>query len=380
MYRFFSIIERIDWLMLVPVLLLSLLGLAVIGSVGLAHDPSTLVPVIKQAMALGVGILFALLLVFANYKILDHYARTIYIGSLVFLILVLFFGKIINGTRGWFLIAGWSVQPVEFAKIGLVLIMARFMSKHANVRDTSSLISSFILTLVPVGLILLQPDVGSALLFLGMWFVSVLMAGMSRRHVITLFVAILVLVSFSWIFLLKEYQKERVRIFIDPSRAPLSQGYNSTQAKIAIGAGGWFGRGLGYGSQSQLRFVPEAQTDFIFSVIGEELGFFGVASMFALFGLFFYRAYRLAERSKDNFSLFIVVGLMTELFLSVVVNTGMNLGLLPVTGIALPFLSSGGSSLIATWIAVGILESIFVRTEGVSATLTSEAAGVTIGL
>lgn len=380
MYRFFSIIERIDWLMLVPVLLLSLLGLAVIGSVGLAHDPSTLVPVIKQAMALGVGILFALLLVFANYKILDHYARTIYIGSLVFLILVLFFGKIINGTRGWFLIAGWSVQPVEFAKIGLVLIMARFMSKHANVRDTSSLISSFILTLVPVGLILLQPDVGSALLFLGMWFVSVLMVGMSRRHVITLFVAILVLVSFSWIFLLKEYQKERVRIFIDPSRAPLSQGYNSTQAKIAIGAGGWFGRGLGYGSQSQLRFVPEAQTDFIFSVIGEELGFFGVASMFALFGLFFYRAYRLAERSKDNFSLFIVVGLMTELFLSVVVNTGMNLGLLPVTGIALPFLSSGGSSLIATWIAVGILESIFVRTEGVSATLTSEAAGVTIGL
>ncbi|MBP9748788.1 rod shape-determining protein RodA [Patescibacteria group bacterium] len=380
MSRPLSTLARIDWLLVLPAALLSFLGLAAIGSVGLAHDPPTLAPVIKQAIALGLGMTLALGLTMANYRALDHYARLLYILAGILLLGVLFFGRTINGTKGWFLIGGWGVQPVEFAKVALVVIMARFMSKHAHVRELRLLVSSGILMALFAILVLRQPDFGGAMVLASLWFFLLLIAGIKRRHLLTMVVGVLLIAAVSWLFLLKDYQRGRIETFFDPSRAPLAEGYNSTQAKIAIGAGGLFGRGLGFGSQSQLRFVPEAQTDFLFSVIGEELGFVTVLIMFGLFVLFFFRAVRIAERSGDNFPAFLALGLVLNIFLATVVNIGMNLGLLPVTGIALPFLSAGGSSLIATWIAVGLLQSIAVRREGTRLSLTEDGVGSRIPL
>lgn len=375
-----AVLGRIDWLLVLPAALLSLLGLAAIGSVGLAHDPPTLAPVAKQAIALGIGMALALGLTMANYRALDHYARLLYIVAWVLLLAVLFVGRTINGTKGWFLIGGWGVQPVEFAKVALVVIMARFMSKHAHVRELRLVISSGIVMALLAVLVLQQPDFGGAMILASLWFFLLLIAGIRRRHVVTMAVGVLLIATVSWFFLLKDYQKGRIETFFNPSRAPLAEGYNSTQAKIAIGAGGLFGRGLGFGSQSQLRFVPEAQTDFLFSVIGEELGFVTVSLVFALFVLFFVRAIRIAERSGDNFPAFLALGLVLNIFLAAVVNIGMNLGLMPVTGIALPFLSAGGSSLIATWIAVGLLESVAVRGEGGRRSLVESEAGASMSL
>lgn len=380
MSRSLSFLTRIDWLLVLPAALLSFLGLAAIGSVGLAQDPPTVAPVTKQAVALALGMAFALGLTMANYRALDHYARLLYIGAGIALIAVLFFGRTIHGTKGWFVIGGWGIQPVEFAKVALVVIMARFMSKHAHVREVRLLVSSGLLMALFGLLVLWQPDFGGAMVLASVWFLLLLIAGVKKRHLLTMLLGVAVIAAGAWVFLLKDYQRERIHTFFDPERAPLDAGYNSTQAKIAIGAGGLFGRGLGFGSQSQLRFVPEAQTDFLFSVIGEELGFATVLIVFALFTLFFFRAIRIAERSGDNFPAFLALGLALSIFLATIINIGMNLGVLPVTGIGLPFLSAGGSSLIATWIAVGLLQSIAVRREGGRVSLTEENLGSRIAV
>lgn len=380
MPHFFRNLSRFDWLLFVAALLLSILGLAAIGSVGLGHDVPSFTGVTKQAVALAVGIFLALVIGSVNFRVLDHYARPLYLLALALLAAVLFFGKTVNGTRGWFQIAGWGIQPVEFAKLALIVILARFMSKHSHVRDLSSLARSALVAGLLVALVLLQPDFGSAMIIFGIWCAMLLFAGVRRRHLVVFLTAFVAVAALAWFFVLQPYQKDRVLTFLDPSRAPLTRGYNITQARIAIGAGGLFGRGLGFGSQSQLRFLPEAQTDFIFAVIGEELGFVAVLALFGLFALFFARILRLAKKSGDNFTFFIAIGLLTQIFLELTVNAGMNLGLLPVTGIALPFLSAGGSSLVASWVAVGILQSVAVREEGARSSLTEDAAGVTIEL
>lgn len=378
MNRTVATLSRVDWLIFLPALLLSVIGLAAIGSVGLGQAAGGFSGVTKQSVALALGIAVALGLTVANYRVLDHYARAIYLGSLALLVAVLFLGSTVNGTKGWFIVGGWGFQPVEFAKIAFVIILARFVSKHSDLRDLRVLMRSAVLVLAPVALIMLQPDFGGAMGLLGIWFVVAVTVGMSRRHLLAMAAALALVAAVGWGFLLKDYQKDRILTFLDPARAPLSQGYNTTQAKIAIGSGGLFGRGLGYGSQSQLRFLPEAQTDFIFAVVAEELGFVAVAAVFGMFALLVSRALRLARKSEDNFTLCLTVGFTANLAIAAAVNAGMNLGLLPVTGIALPFLSAGGTSLLSTWLAIGLLESVAARTEGARGVLAESAPGVEV--
>jgi rod shape determining protein RodA len=255
------------------------------------------------------------------------------------------------------------------------------MSQHKDVSDLKVLANSFFLAALPAGLTILQPDFGGAVTILAVWFLLMFVAGVRRRHLLALAVSALAIGLVGWFLFLQDYQKERVLTFIDPGRAPLTRGYNITQAKIAIGSGGLFGRGLGYGSQSQLRFLPEAQTDFIFAVIAEELGFVAVLAIFLLFLAIFRRALALASRSPDNFALFLALGLALNLFVGFTINVGMNLGLMPVTGIALPFLSAGGSSLLASWIIIGLIQSVAARSEGFNdLTLREEAAGLLVKL
>jgi rod shape determining protein RodA len=210
-------------------------------------------------------------------------------------------------------------------------------------------------------LVILQPDTGSALLLAAVWGALLLVSGIKRSHLAVIVTVGAVIIALAWLFFLKPYQKDRVLSFWNPSVDPLGTGYNVTQSVIAIGSGGLTGKGLGFGSQSQLRFLPERQTDFIFAVIAEELGFVGTLLICGLFGVLFWRGYRLASESRDDFAVFLTLGIMVSIASEMFVNLGGALRLLPVTGVTLPFVSYGGSSILVKFLMIGVLESIAVR-------------------
>jgi rod shape determining protein RodA len=218
---------------------------------------------------------------------------------------------------------------------------------------------------MPGALVLLQPDLGSVLILFMTWIVMVWLAGLNKRYLYFIFLILIAVSAFSWFFVLAPYQKDRVLNFIDSSRDPLDAGYNVRQSIIAVGSGGLIGRGLGLGTQSQLHFLPETQADFIFASLAEEFGFIGCIFILILYGLFFFRFYRAVRISRDNFSQLLTAGFLSIFFFQVAVNIGMSLGLLPVTGLPLPFISSGGSFLIMSFIMLGIVESLIIRNKGV---------------
>ncbi|MEK7665843.1 MAG: FtsW/RodA/SpoVE family cell cycle protein [Patescibacteria group bacterium] len=247
-------------------------------------------------------------------------------------------------------------------KLSLVFVLAKYFSEKARRQfGWRELFASGLLTIVPSVLVFAQPDFGSASILVGIWVVFVFFAGIRLRHALFLSVLSAMSALSAWFFFFADYQKERIMIFFDPARDPLGHGYNVLQAIIAIGSGKFFGRGLGFGSQSQLKFLPESQTDFIFAVIAEELGFIGVIFVLGAFVLLFLRLFHLMQVSRDDYTSYLLIGFGAILFIQVVVNVGMNLGLLPVTGIALPFVSYGGSSLLMSLAIVGLMQSIAVR-------------------
>jgi cell division protein FtsW (lipid II flippase) len=275
----------------------------------------------------------------------------------------LFFGQTIRGARGWYEVGGFSFQPVEFMKAATIVMLASYFSRHTkNYFGWKETFESFGIVLLPVVIILMQPDFGSAAILMGIWIILTLFAGMPLKHFLLLCMFGVVLFVIAWFGLFAPYQKARIATFLHPTADPLGQGYNVAQAVIAIGAGGVFGRGLGFGTQSQLKFLPESQTDFIFAVIAEELGFIGVTLLLGMMTLFFLRMQRLIRLSRDNFTSYLLLGIVSVVFLQVLVNIGMNLGIFPVTGIGLPFVSYGGSSLIFFIFFVGVIESIAIRT------------------
>lgn len=348
-----------DWPLLISMVVLLAFGFAAIYSVALSQPESDFLNVKKQAGAVLLGGLLAIFAARANYRLLRNYALLLYgVGNLS-LVLVLFFGETIRGTTGWFALGPVNLQPVEFVKIALAIMLAAYFSERARLRfGWRELLESGALTAVPVAFTLLQPDAGSASLLIGMWGILILFAGLRVRHGLALVTVGVGGALIAWKFLLAEYQRARILTFLDPSLDPLGQGYNVTQAIIAIGAGGLFGRGLGFGSQSQLKFLPESQTDFIFAVMAEELGFIGIALLLFAFVLFFWRLLVIARRSNDDFTAFLVIGIAGVLFVQFFVNVGMNLGLLPVTGVTLPLVSYGGSSLVFTLLMLGIVQSV----------------------
>ena len=341
---------------------LVLFGLAAIYSVELSHGSTDFLNIQKQSAAAIIGWSLFLLVACSNYHLLRNYAVVLYLFGLALLCGVLAFGTTVNGTTGWYAVGPISFQPVEFMKLALAVALASYFSRRARLEfGWRELFESGALTAVPVGLVLLQPDLGSAVLLVGTWGILSLFAGITRRHLAALATAAAVFGTFAWKFLLAPYQKDRILTFADPTADPLGQGYNVAQALIAVGAGGWFGSGLGFGSQSQLKFLPESQTDFIFSVIAEELGFLGVALLLAAFLVVFLRIWRVARRTNDDFTGYLMIGIGAVTFVQFFVNAGMNLGVLPVTGVALPLVSYGGSSLVFTLVMLGIVESVAMR-------------------
>lgn len=360
--RLFRFFQRFDWMLLLAVFVLCLFGFAAIYSVALSRDSGSLLTIYKQLTAAGIGAIA--LVVFANTHplTLRNWGRALYLGGLALLLLVLFFGKEIAGTRGWFDLGTFSFQPVEFMKIALVVELARYFGEHARRRfGWREVLGSGLITAVPVILTLQQPDLGSAMLLVGIWATVLFFAGIRWYHAAILGSAAVVGGWIGWKFFLLEYQRARVQVFLNPALDPLYKGYNILQAKIAIGAGRWFGRGIGFGSQSQLKFLPASQTDFIFAVIAEELGFFGVLLIVGGFFLIGWRLLVIARSSRENFSAFLVLGILGAIFCQAFVNIGVNLAILPATGIALPFLSYGGSSLVVCLAMMGMAQGVFVH-------------------
>lgn len=360
MYREF--LRKFDWLLFGAVFLLVVLSLATIYSVALSQEQQDFLFFKKQLLFAGVGFCLMFFLTIISYTTYRSSSIIFYFFSILLLVLVLFFGQTIHGTTGWFSFGFFNFQPVEFAKLAIIFIFARFFSKKLDMkRNKKLLFESALFLVLPVVLVILQPDFGSALIFVCLCAGLIIALGVKRLHLVVAIVLLVAISFLSWGFILKDYHKERILTFIDSSRDPWGSGYNIRQAIIAIGSGQLFGRGLGFGAQSQLKFLPESQTDFIFAVIAEELGFFTILFVLACYAIIFYRGFKIGFGSRDNFAFLLSLGITFLIFIETVINISMNLGLFPVAGITLPFLSYGGSSFLTHIAMIGILQSIAVR-------------------
>jgi len=355
-------LQRFDWLLFIGAVVLFIFGLAAIYSVELSRESAEFVLVKKQLIAFVIGMAILFIAAITNYSFFRNWGRTLYLVGVLALVLVLIFGTELNGTKGWFIVAGFSFQPIEFMKFALAVQLARYFGEHARRRfGWREIFGSGFLVAVPVVLTMMQPDAGSAMLLIGMWVLVMFFAGIKLHHVAILAGVGSLVGIFSWFFVLVDYQKNRILTFIDPASDPLDTGYNVTQAKIAIGSGQLFGRGLGFGSQSQLQFLPESQTDFIFAVIAEELGFFGVVVILSTFALILWRLMKMSSSAQDNFTAFLAAAFFSIVLVQMTVNIGVNLSLLPATGISLPYVSYGGSALLIYLLIIGVAESVAVR-------------------
>lgn len=355
-------LRQFDWWLILAVFVLVAFGFAAIYSVALSQPVTELGSVERQAIALGIGLVLFLFFALTNYRVLSSFAPLLFALGVVLLISVLFFGTTVRGTTGWFHIAGWSFQPVEFVKLTMIFLLARYLgNRRTRWLSWKEVILSAMIAIIPAILVLAQPDMGSALVILGTWFLLLLFAGISKQQLIVLAGSGFALFLLAWQFFFAGYQKARLLSFLHPEADPLGQGYNVAQSIIAIGSGQWVGRGLGFGSQSQLRFLPEAHTDFVLAVIAEELGLIGLLLIFIAFTILFWRLFTLAKKAHDGFTMYLLLGFCATIFLQFVVNAGMNLGLMPVTGITLPFVSYGGTSLMFFLMMIGIAESSSLR-------------------
>lgn len=367
--KLFSYLKKFDWIMLIIVIFFVSLGIMSIYGISLGGGEENLLSFKKQILFAMTGIMAVFIISAIDYKVLKTYATWIYGLSVALLIGVLSLGKIVRGTQGWFDFYGLRLQPVELAKIFLIIILAKYFStKIYEAKKISQIFTSAIIASLCIIPTLLQPDLGSAIILFFIWFGMLILFGIKTRYLILMITTISIAALFSFA-LLKNYQKDRIYTFIDPSRDPLGKGYNITQSLIAIGSGQLKGKGLGSGTQTQLKFLPETKSDFIFSVIAEEMGFGIIILIFIGWIILLYRLLRLSKLTNNPFAAFLTPGIAIFLFVHFFVNVGVSIGMLPVTGIPLPFMSYGGSFMITCFISIGIIESIAVRTNTLSSSV-----------
>ncbi len=351
-----------DWYLIINIFLLMIFGLATLYSLQINVDNPNFEVFNHQLVLAGVGLGLFILISSVNFKVWADYYKIILFSGALLLVAVLLFGADIRGTTGWLVILGQGFQPVEFVKIALIIFLARLFSQsnyQANL--LKGLLVSGCGALLLIVLVLLQPDFGSAMLLFVAWLGMYFLLPVRKKTVWAIAVVGLALVLVFGQFFLQDYQKERLLTFLNPQADPLGSGYNVRQSVVAVGSGQLVGRGLGLGSQSQLNFLPEQQTDFIFAVIAEELGFVGAGLVLLLFFSLLVRIYAIGSLAKDNFAHFFCLGLICLLTAQIFVNIGMNLGLAPVTGVPLPLISYGGSSLLSMLIFLGIVHNIQIR-------------------
>lgn len=360
-------ILKIDWVIMFSIIFLLGIGAAVLYSISLTENQnltSGLSIFWRQFIFMLTGLFFLGIASIIDLNMLKKNSTFIYFSTIIILLLLLIFGKTIRGTAGWISFGTFSVQPVEIAKVALIIFLASFISqKKMELEEFGRIIASVILSSIMIFLVLKQPDFGSAMVLVGILFGMTIISGISAKRIMTTIILLIFISAASW-FYLEPYQKNRVLSLINPEAVDIKgAGYNVNQSIISVGSGGFYGKGIGHGSQSQLNFLPEKHTDFIFASIAEELGLIGGVAVLFLYGIIFYRIKVIARNAYDNFSYMLAVGIFIMFFVQVVENIGMNIGIMPVTGITLPLLSYGGSSLIVTMISIGILLNIYSHEE-----------------
>lgn len=354
-------LARADWGLLVAALGLSVIGAALVwsatqGTSGVSYG-------LRHVVFTGVGLGLALVVMRVDFRTVRTWAPWLYLASLVGLVAVLTpLGSTINGSRSWLQLPGLSIQPAELAKVALSVGLATILAERGERYDPPpqrDVLLAVVLAGVPVLLVLAQPDLGSAVVLAALSLGIIAVSGASRWWLVGAFVAGAGAAVAAWTTpLLSAYQRDRIIAFADPSVDPSGIGYQVTQVRLAIGSGGWFGQGLGDGPQTQGGFIPYQHTDFVYSVAGEELGLLGAGGVLLICGFIVVRAFLIARRAQDSFGRLVATGVACWLLFQTVQNVGMNLGMLPVTGLPLPFVSYGGSSMFACWIGIGLLGNV----------------------
>lgn len=359
----FNFFKKFDYILFTAIIALSIMGAFVVNS---AVNPMNTAKrmLIVHIGAMLVGIVIALIISCIDYKDFRTLGVFFYIVTTGLLVYVLFFGTGENlGSRSWIRVGGFTIQPADLAKISYILLASVFLEriyddpKNRNTNIFKFLIYSFI----PMGLIAAQKDFGTTLVFVFVFFVLIFICGIAYKYLVTLLSVFLLSTPLMWFFVLNKERKDRIKVFLNPELDPLGAGYNVIRSKMAIGSGQIYGKGLLKGIQTQNRSVPVSESDFIFSVVGEELGFIGAIIIILLICFILMRCIYIARKARDSYGMFVVIGITAVWAFHAMENIGMSVGVLPVTGIPLPFVSTGGSYMLTSFIAVGIVLSISMR-------------------
>lgn len=363
--RSISHVKHFDYLLFIAVLVLSGIGAAAVKSASLVMPngaDGSRMPIV-QVLAIAIGVVAALVLSSIDYQYFKNFGFLYYFVSAAFLVLVLKFGTGEQyGSKSWLEIAGFGFQPSEFAKIGFIFVVSYYLEKINETEDKLKNLSLLALfSTIPIGLVLLQPDMGTALVYIAIFCTMVFIAGLAYKYIgIGLLASIPVFLT-SWFFILDDYQKNRFRALIAPESGSTTYTFNVLRSIMAIGSGRLTGQGLFQGTQTQSAGVPVKESDFIFSVIGEEFGFIGSAFVVILITLIILRCIYVARSARDKFGSYVVIGVAGMFVFHFIENIGMSIGLLPVTGIPLPFVSAGGTSILANFLALGVVLSVSTR-------------------
>lgn len=357
-------LKKIDWILALSALLITALGL--ISICFSSQSENTFILFKKQVLFLIFGLFLMIIgALFFDLPFLKQNSFLIfsfYILCLLSLALLFIFGITIRGTTGWFKFWGVTLQPIEFIKIVMVLVLAKYFAvRHVEMYRVRHLFISGLYVFLPSLLVFFQPDLGSIIILWLIWLGIILVAEVKLKHLAAIFILGVILIVVAWGFVLKDYQKERILTFLNPKFNPRGPAYQINQSLIAVGSGGIFGKGIGKGTQTQYGFLPEAQTDFIFAAVAEETGLLGIIFVFLLYGLIFWRIFKITIGATSTFSSLVAIGFCILIFSQLFINIGANIHLIPIIGLPLPFLSYGGSSLISMYLALGILENIKVK-------------------
>jgi rod shape determining protein RodA len=353
--------HHIDWALVAAMLALCALGVAMIYSATFDPTRGASHRYVIQMYAIGLGLVAMLVTLSLDYRTLTDKSHLVYLGILAVLVYVLLFGHEGKGARRWIPLRGFNLQPSEFAKISVALVLAKFFGENRGAPQWLDLGVGAALTIVPLALIAKEPDLGTAVTLLPVFLAIAFLAGMRVRILGVLCLAIALAAPVAWRFALKDYQKSRISTFLDPSQDAKGAGYQQIQARITVGSGGLTGKGFKQGTQGQLRFLPEVDNDFIFSVLAEEQGFAGVLVALGLYLFVILRALDAARLAKDRLGSYLVLGVLASFTFQVVYNITMSAGLAPVKGLTLPLMSYGGSSMIATLAGFGLVLNVRMR-------------------
>ena len=357
------ILKNLDWWLIAAVLILMGCGLGLIDSATHSFAVSTgkAWHVQRQSMFMLFGLAIVTVSLAFDYRVLKNYATKLYIINIILLLAVMFVGQSQLGAQRWIQIGSMSFQPSEFAKVFLIICLATFMDKRIEwLEEFKDYLPVFAYILVPFILVIRQPDLGTSLTFIAILIGMIFVSGFKYKWFFRMGLAFMALLPAFWM-ILKDYQKNRIRVFLNPELDPFGSGYHVIQSKIAIGSGGFLGKGWLAGTQSQLNFLPENHTDFIFAVAGEEFGFIGTVFIISMYMIIIWRGIAIALDADDTFGMLLATGVTSMFMFHVMVNIGMTAGIMPVTGVPLPFLSYGVSSLTTNLMLVAILLNIRLR-------------------